>query len=85
MHINNYFCKLLIVCLSKAKKHINIITMGSKKLTKHPKEAFISPRVSLSVDLELEDCLLGASKNFVMPIVDTGHESYLYAPDTYWE
>lgn len=59
--------------------------MGSKKLTQHPKEAFISPRVSLSVDLELEDCLLGASKNFVMPIVDTGHESYEYAPDTYWE
>ena len=59
--------------------------MGSKKLTQRSKEAFISPRVSLSVDLELEDCLLGASKDVYMTVVDTGHETKVYIPDDYWE
>ena len=59
--------------------------MGIKKQTKHPKEAFISPRVSLSVGLELEDCLLGTSKDVYMTVVDTGHETEVYTPDDYWE
>ena len=59
--------------------------MGSKKLKQHPKEAFISPRVSLSVDLELEDCLLGASKVFRSEITSTGHNVEEYVGDSYWE
>ena len=59
--------------------------MGSKKLKQHPKEAFISPRISLSVDLELEDCLLGVSKQFGSNVQSTGHEYHEYSGDSYWE
>ena len=59
--------------------------MGSKKLTKHPKEKFISPRVIQAVGMDLEEALLGASKDVYTKIVDTAHESYEYTPDNYWE
>ena len=59
--------------------------MGRIKLEKHSKEKFISPRVVQTVGMDLEDALLGPSKDVYMTVVDTGHESYEYAPDTYWE
>ena len=59
--------------------------MGSIKLKQRSKEAFISPRVSLSVDLELEDCLLGESKIFSSEIQATGHNVEEYVGDSYWE
>ena len=49
------------------------------------KEKFVPPVVRLTTGLELESSILGTSKDFVMPIEDTGHESYEYTPDNYWE
>jgi hypothetical protein len=59
--------------------------MGNKKLTQRSKEAFISPRVFQTVGMDLEEALLGASKDVYMTIVDTGHETEVYTPDDYWE
>ena len=59
--------------------------MGSKKLTKHPKEKFISPRVIQAVGMDLEESLLALSTDVTMTVLDTGHESYTYTTDSYWE
>lgn len=59
--------------------------MGIKKLKQHPKEAFISPKVVQAVGMDLEEALLGASKDVYMTVVDTGHETEVYTPDDYWE
>ena len=49
------------------------------------KEKFIPPVVKQTTVLELEDPILGDSKEFTTPVVDTGHESYTYTTDSYWE
>ena len=48
------------------------------------KEKFIPPVVKQTT-LELEGAILGPSNNEDIPTVDTGHESFTYTPDTYWE
>ena len=48
-------------------------------------EKFIPPVVKQTTVLELEDPILGDSKEFTTPVVDTGHESYTYTTDSYWE
>ena len=59
--------------------------MKNKRLIKHSKEKFLPPRLTQTIGLELEDALLGTSTDVPMTIVDTGHESYTYTTDSYWE
>ena len=65
--------------------------MGKVKRTNHPKEEFISPRVTCAVGLDLEEVLLaGAGSQFTNTVVATGHERETvtafenYSAD-YWE
>lgn len=49
------------------------------------KKEFIPPVVKQTTVLELEDPILGESKIFNSSVIDTGHETYTYTPDNYWE
>ncbi len=59
--------------------------MKRKLPNKHSKERFISPRVTQSLGLELEEALLGTSKEFESSVLVTGHNVEEYAGDSYWE
>ena len=48
------------------------------------KKEFVPPVVKQTT-LELEGAILGPSNNEDIPTVDTGHETFTYTPDTYWE
>ena len=49
------------------------------------KEPVLTPKVQFTTMLELENAILGTSKDVAMPVMDTGHESYTYTTDSYWE
>lgn len=59
--------------------------MGSNKQTKHPKEAFISPRVTCAEELELEKELLGTSQGPYLAPVQTMGQEYVDYGATYFE
>ena len=65
--------------------------MGRIKRIDYPKEEFISPRITYSVGVDLEEVLLaGAGSQFTNSVVATGHERETvtdfenYSAD-YWE
>ena len=49
------------------------------------KEPFLPPEVRFTVSLELDGAILESSKDVYTNIVDTGHESFEYTTDSYWE
>ena len=49
------------------------------------KEPFLPPKVQFTTTLELEGAILETSKDVPMTVLDTGHDTYLYTPDNYWE
>lgn len=59
--------------------------MKSKRLRNQTKEKFLPPRVTQTVGVELEDALLGTSKEFESRITATGHNVEEYEGDSYWE
>ena len=66
--------------------------MKSKKLINHSKETFVSPRVTMTLGLELENELLVGSPGteFSQSIVSNGHEiggeyNISSTSEDYWE
>ena len=49
------------------------------------KSKFIPPVVRQTTLLELEDPILGESQTVNQTIVDTGHDTYTYSTDSYWD
>lgn len=59
--------------------------MGKVKRTNHPKEEFISPRVTCAEELELENELLGTSQGPYLAPVQTMGQEYVDYGASYFE
>jgi hypothetical protein len=60
--------------------------MSRKRLFSQSKEQFVTPKVIQTVNLDLEDELLGQSKEFSSFMMATGHEEIVVDNiDSYWE
>ena len=49
------------------------------------KKKFLTPVVHQVTKLELEGAILGSSTDVQTEVVDTGHETFEYTTDSYWE